>query len=190
MTFQFLCPQGHLLEGEENLAGGQLTCPLCQTLFIVPDPPSGAPHAQTPADAGGFPGISTGGETPQINLGGVGDAMQQTAAAAETAAAVEVPEPEPEPEEDPNRIVRVICPEGHELHTPMSMLGQDAMCPHCETQFQLRYEDTLEYKEEQEARRQKREEAFNQGALKWSIAAAVLVSIGLITMIVLAVVRN
>lgn len=47
MAFQFMCPQGHLLEGEESLAGTQLNCPQCQMLFIVPDPVPAAATAES-----------------------------------------------------------------------------------------------------------------------------------------------
>jgi hypothetical protein len=36
MPFQFLCPQGHLLEGVESQMGQQAQCPYCATLFIIP----------------------------------------------------------------------------------------------------------------------------------------------------------
>src|SRR6185295_8589581 len=36
MTFQFLCPQGHLLQGEEAHMGMQCQCPQCGTAFIIP----------------------------------------------------------------------------------------------------------------------------------------------------------
>lgn len=36
--FQFQCPQGHLLEGEESQAGETINCPLCGILFIIPNP--------------------------------------------------------------------------------------------------------------------------------------------------------
>jgi len=38
MAFQFLCPQGHLLQGEEWQAGQQSICPICQSLFVIPSP--------------------------------------------------------------------------------------------------------------------------------------------------------
>lgn len=38
MAFQFQCPQGHLLEGEESQAGQAINCPVCTMLFIIPDP--------------------------------------------------------------------------------------------------------------------------------------------------------
>ncbi len=36
--FQFQCPQGHLLEGDESQAGDTINCPLCGILFIIPAP--------------------------------------------------------------------------------------------------------------------------------------------------------
>ena len=45
MGFQFQCPQGHLLEGEESQAGQQCHCPTCGMLFIIPHPVA-APVAQ------------------------------------------------------------------------------------------------------------------------------------------------
>lgn len=55
MPFQFLCPQGHLLEGDEAQAGQQAQCPYCGTVFVVPQPiPATPPNpyaAQPPAPA-------------------------------------------------------------------------------------------------------------------------------------------
>lgn len=38
MSFQFQCPQGHLLEGDVSQAGQQCNCPMCGMLFIIPEP--------------------------------------------------------------------------------------------------------------------------------------------------------
>lgn len=44
MSFQFQCPQGHLLEGDESQAGQPCTCPMCGMLFLIPPPlPEPAP---------------------------------------------------------------------------------------------------------------------------------------------------
>jgi uncharacterized membrane protein YvbJ len=64
----------------------------------------------------------------------------------------------------------------------MDMIGQDAMCPECGSQFRLRYEDSLEYAEEKRAAQAKRDEAFNKAALKWSIIAAVVVFLAIVIM--------
>jgi rubredoxin len=38
MSFQFECPNGHLLEGTPDQAGQQCNCPTCGMLFIIPEP--------------------------------------------------------------------------------------------------------------------------------------------------------
>jgi hypothetical protein len=90
----------------------------------------------------------------------------------------------PEPE-DP-KIVRILCPNNHELHTPLDMVGQDAMCPQCNVQFRLRYEDSLEYKEEKKKAQARREQRFSNAALKWAIVAATIVVLSIILMIAIS----
>jgi len=107
-----------------------------------------------------------------------------TAEVAAPAAAPEEPKPEPAPETQVPRVVRIPCPQGHELQTPMDMVQQDVLCPICGTQFQLRYEDSLEFKEEQAELRRRKAERVNQVALKWSIGAAVVVVLGIIGMLI------
>ncbi len=48
MSFQFQCPQGHLLEGEESQAGQAIPCPVCNTLFYIPSPHPPAEHVAEP----------------------------------------------------------------------------------------------------------------------------------------------
>ena len=80
----------------------------------------------------------------------------------------------------------MICPSGHELETPREMLGQDALCPFCQVQFPLRYEDSVEYREQQAKTRALRNQQLSQLWLRWSIVAAVLVFLGLMGMIAVA----
>ena len=187
MSFQFTCPQGHLLEGDPAHAGMQSQCPLCGSLFIIPQPPAvdpyGAVAPQWTAGAGDVaPGVP-GEAFPQLNVD-----LPNPGLPAEPAAGplvVDAPDAGP-PEEDPNRIVHIRCPNGHELETPMSMVGSDAMCPHCEAQFQLRYEDSLEYQDQKIKEREQRDAAFGRKALQWAIVMAALVIIGLLVMIVVS----
>jgi len=59
MAFQFLCPQGHLLQGDESQAGQQCTCPYCQTLFLIPDVPTPpAPDAPSPMQGPAGPSVA------------------------------------------------------------------------------------------------------------------------------------
>ena len=48
MPFQFCCPQGHVLQGDESQVGQLFHCPMCGSNFLVPPPEMG------PAAAGGY----------------------------------------------------------------------------------------------------------------------------------------
>lgn len=52
MSFQFECPNGHLLEGTPDQAGQQCHCPTCGMLFLIPEP-----IAPEPAEDPNFPAI-------------------------------------------------------------------------------------------------------------------------------------
>ena len=256
MPFQYMCPQGHLLEGHEAQMGQQTQCPICYTMMVVPVvPQQGAPM---PAQGGMYPGTGAPGmPTPgysgyPANPGYAPQGGMSAAGGWQPAPGMPIPgyghdpavmgfpghgpapgpylgqpmpvEPsfprvgvmpgfappaigpppeshfpavnEPEPpretipalqaEPEKPRIVRILCPNNHELHTPMDMVGQDAMCPQCNVQFRLRYEDSVEYKEEQKNAQRLREEKFGQVALNWAIVAAVIVVLGIIIMVVLS----
>src|SRR5256885_376278 len=172
MSFQFTCPQGHLLEGDPAHAGMQSQCPMCGTMFIIPQPPAIAPGE-------GFPGV----DPAETGLGGadmfsltnlcppLGPQQPAESAPHPVAPAVE----QAAPQEEPDPLVHILCPNGHELETPMSMVGTDAMCPHCQVAFRLRYEDSTEYREKKQKERERREAAFGKKALQFAIIAAVLI---------------
>jgi len=199
MPFQFMCPQGHLLEGHESQMGQQVQCPLCGTHLIVPVVgPSGAaapssPEYPQPPMPGVWPDVHPGAPQPygQPAPPEAPPVIEQFPVIQEPPASPPPPaaDPEPEPEEQEPKTVRILCPNGHELHTPMEMIGMQAACPECNAEFLLRYEDSLEYIEKKKAAREKRDQAFNEAALKWSIAAAVIVFVALVTMMVLASMR-
>lgn len=84
MPFNFLCPQGHWLTGDESQMGQQLQCPVCGSLFIVPvvqqSPPMGwlpgqvpqHPQAGGPAWGPGGPGaVPPAGVPLGVPLSGV-----------------------------------------------------------------------------------------------------------------------
>jgi hypothetical protein len=52
MSFQFECPNGHLLEGTPDQAGQQCNCPTCGMLFIIPDPVE-----EEQGETGPWPGV-------------------------------------------------------------------------------------------------------------------------------------
>jgi hypothetical protein len=146
---------------------------------IGPFPGNAAPTTPTSDPAAGMPVIKTEPE-PQN--------APAAAASSEPAGAAPAPTSPPEEKKEP-RIVRIPCPQGHELQTPMDMLNQEVLCPICNTQFHLRYEDSIDFKEEQAELRRRKAEQLNQAALKWSIIAAVVIVLAIITMIIYLAVR-
>lgn len=130
MPFQFYCPQGHLLEGHEQQMGTPGQCPMCGAMFVFPVLGGGAPPGMPPAH-GGYPG------GPAAPGGGFA-----------------APEPEPPPEP---RLFRIVCPKGHQVQTPEEMLGTKAQCPYCNAVIDLKYENSVEHKEEQDRVRRRQE---------------------------------
>jgi hypothetical protein len=212
MAFQFLCPQGHLLQGDESQAGQQCKCPYCESLFLVPQPLVAAPVEPAEPEPTPPPGLFGDAAPPSLGAGGAPDFSwaQQPAPGYE-------PQPGPPPQEQAGgfpgirvdadvagggsggpsvadlpggaQIVHVICPSGHELETPREMLGQDALCPYCQVQFRLRFEDSTEYRRQKEEERELREIKAGKAWLQWSIAAAVVVIFGIILMIVVVMAK-
>lgn len=54
MSFQFECPNGHLLEGTPDQAGQQCHCPTCGMLFLIPEPVAEEVEAEA---VGGWPDV-------------------------------------------------------------------------------------------------------------------------------------
>lgn len=172
MAFQFLCPQGHLLQGEESQAGQKCKCPYCSVEFMVP-PPSGVveQQPQSPEQPAAEEAWAAEQETfPAMGPQAEGDVVGQLGL----------------PGASQTNVVHVICPNGHQLETPRDMLGQEAMCPFCQSQFRLRFEDSVEGREEKARRRAKQEEKLAKAWLNWTIGIAFVVVVGVITMIAMA----
>ena len=205
MAFRFLCPQGHELQGDESQAGQQCKCPYCESLFVVPQPLAPAPMEPAEPEPTPPPGMFGDAAPPTPAPGGAPDFSwaEQPAPGYE-----QQPGPEPQdqaggfpgiqvgPDAGPGgpsiaelpggaQIVHILCPSGHELETPREMLGQDALCPYCQVQFRLRFEDSIEYRRQVEEERELREMKSGKAWMHWSIAAAVVVIFGIILMIVI-----
>ncbi len=161
MAFQFQCPQGHLLEGDETQAGQQCNCPTCGMLFIIPQPIGAAAGSSEQPAGGRF-----------AHLGEAGTSAAPTAA---------LPAAPPEP-----KVLHIPCPNGHELETPLEMLDQEVLCPQCNAQFKLRRKDSIEYKKKKELQETLRLERVGSLWLNWAIVAIVFVVILFIALIVMS----
>jgi rubredoxin len=173
MAFQFQCPQGHLLSGDESQAGQQCHCPTCGMLFIIPQPLSAPSGGASEAALGGrFAGINivanTGSEVPSF---GPGESSAPTVTA------------EPEAPAEPE-LLHIPCPNGHELETPLDMLDQDVLCPQCNAQFRLKRKNSVEYKKKKELEENIRLEKIGGLWLTWAIVAVVVVVVGLLGLII------
>jgi acetyl-CoA carboxylase beta subunit len=83
-------------------------------------------------------------------------------------------------------VYHIPCPKGHVLDVREDLLGQQVVCPTCNTFFVLRATDSIEYRREQKRRRQLADERRAESWLKVAIWAAVIVGFSFIVMIVLA----
>lgn len=169
MTFQFLCPQGHLLQGEESHMGMQCQCPQCGVNFIIPVIEGAQlPHVETPAEAS---------PTPQIDLPPLSaDALDEAGGASGGSSGLDALDAQIDAGDldeaiEAETLLHIPCPNGHELEVPFDMVGQRALCPHCNVEFRLREEKSVEYIRQQEALDRKRAEFWFRLAI---IAAAVV----------------
>jgi hypothetical protein len=196
MTFQFLCPQGHLLQGEEAHMGMQCQCPQCGVAFIIPTITPAAAPAPSVAPA---PAASNGSslelvpiedddkparhqpvrqeitelEVPSIEL----SALEAFDDGGRRGTELDIGELEDEAGES---LLHIPCPNGHMLDVPAGMVGTRAMCPHCRAEFRLKRERSVEYQREQEIIDAKRAKFW----FKLAIVAAGVVGVILVFMII------
>jgi hypothetical protein len=143
---------------------------MCGMLFIIPAPIA-APVAAAPGPFhfGGAPTSSYG----PVNAYPGAEAPQPQV------------QPQPAAPAEPE-LLHIPCPNGHELETPVDMLDQEVLCPECQAQFILRRKNSVEFIKHQEELARIRDAKLNNLALKWAIAAAVLVGLGLIALVVMS----
>lgn len=149
MTFQFLCPQGHLLQGEEAHMGMQCQCPQCGVAFIIPTidgPAPSGPSASPASQSLELAPIDDGDEfVEEPRVEAQRPARQRPAEPEPTVDLAEIAAAELGTTIRDEPMLHIPCPNGHELETPMDMVGQRAQCPHCGVEFKLRREKSIEY---------------------------------------------
>ncbi len=168
--FQFSCPQGHWLQGDESQAGQTCQCPVCGQLFIIPAP-------AVPAVVAWHPGMPN--PDPQPSAPQPGPTSEQQPAAASQ------PQPQKPAVEQPAPLLHIPCPNGHELEVPREMLDEDVLCPHCQAEFHLRERDSIEYKHKRQLQEEQRLARMNKLWFGGAIAIAVVVVLFLVVLILL-----
>ena len=209
MAFQFLCPQGHLLEGDEAHMGMACQCPQCGMTFIIPTIQARAPAASepdwaaedytSPPDAPFEQFAELQATTPQFENFAVEEPASQidppAAKAEKSAAKTEKPAVQDLLEEmDPragdvvsmgaleDAVLHIPCPNGHELEAPVEMIGHRVLCPHCSVQFRLHREDSIEYQQHQEILDRARARFWS----RWALIIGILIGLGMLAMIIMA----
>ena len=180
MPFEFLCPNGHLLQAEESAVGQQCECPECAVPMLIPSPSAPDPAPSAAGEASGASsdhGASNqAAASPALRRGPDFSALGEAPSDHDPAVA-EMPLQPPE-------VLHIPCPNGHVLETPEEMVGEEALCPFCNTQFKLRYNASLEHLRQQEEEEERRERRAARAWLHWSIAAAAVVLLGVILLFV------
>jgi DNA-directed RNA polymerase subunit M/transcription elongation factor TFIIS len=181
MAFQFQCPHcQNILQGEESQAGLQCQCPICSKPFIIPHavaPQVAAPQA-SPAlpEACASPGLpethdDRSSEPPSPRPFPLIDTRGRPSGSPATPPVPPVAFEAKDPD-----ILHIPCPECKQvLETPVEMLDQDVMCPHCQAQFRLRRRDSQEYKRKKAQELQLKEHKAGRAWLNWAIVAVILV---------------
>ena len=137
MRFPFLCPQGHVLEGESAESGLETKCPQCGVAFYVPD-------YEPPREV--FPSASSQATQQPEKLAGMTDLLDELGGGAASSAA---PDQLMSGGDLSSGVVHIPCPNGHELETPFEMLGLEAYCPYCGDKFRLKEQNSVEYQRQQ-----------------------------------------
>ena len=205
MAFDFHCPQGHLLRGEESQSGQQFKCPYCESEFLVPNSPelpqAVAPPTPPPAGPTGrfdFLQPEEYGEEEEEGEMAVEPPLappgQQQEIFADDGTGAGLGDALPDPEapfglfdQQEERLFHILCPGGHELETTREMFGQHMACPWCQAEFLIRYQDTQEGRQKEAQRQQIRDQKTGATWLNWAIVMAVVVVAGLIALIATAV---
>jgi len=83
-----------------------------------------------------------------------------------------------------SELLHIPCPQCKKvLETPVEMLHQDVVCPHCQTPFSLHLRDSVEYRKKKERQQRVKERRTNYGWLFGGIAVVALVIIFLVYLI-------
>jgi len=122
MSFEFYCPEGHLLEGDDEQLGTQGRCPLCGTLFMFPKTTLMARQMRSKEQK---PAVDRDVEEPKLS-----EIVAPRLGAAEP--------------EGP-RIIKVLCPRNHIVDTLEELLGHDLTCPRCRVRFTPTTERSVTY---------------------------------------------
>jgi len=208
MPFQFRCPQGHLLEGENEDIGQIVNCPICGVTTPIQPPvnPTSTPqhYHQVPVanvTATAPPVIEPEPETfPDVTADGSREkAKNEFAVDTDNSQSDLAEQDNNQAEQDGNDTpdfesgnanqdeLQIPCPNGHILHATRDWLNEEVICPICEEQFELKERNSLEAIEKREVLSEKRKEKQERIFLYWGIGIMV---IGIVSVIIFIIIYN
>jgi uncharacterized Zn-finger protein len=200
MSFQFQCPQGHLLEAEETDVGKTCLCPYCGLTLAIPTPVgivSSAPPTVMPATPppavpvvdpllGSVPCPTVkAAPLPSPEVGGRRPAPLEASGEELGFGAEEMRETEAVNAKGKEELFHIACPNGHELEVPREMLDQTALCPYCNSKFTLRECESLEYQRKKVIREEQEERSISNTWLNWVVGISVVVMLFLLVLVLL-----
>ncbi len=179
MTFQFRCPNGHLLEAEDHDIGQVVHCPVCATAMTIPPNPAAPPVAapvspayvapeavyDEPEEVEAFPDVTGEDELAESEF--------QVDTGDESRDDSDVPNFDGEMENKDE--LHIACPNGHVLVVTRDLLQEEAICPHCNAEFELLERNSVEAKQKRAIQAERRAEKTERVFLYWGIGVAVLV---------------
>jgi hypothetical protein len=80
----------------------------------------------------------------------------------------------------PPKMLHIRCPSGHVVKAPSDLLGKLGRCPACKKTFELRYENSLEFKRRTEKILRRDENEASRAWLGWVFVGAFLVFVALV----------
>ena len=200
MSFQFQCPQGHLLEAEETDVGKTCLCPYCGLTLAIPTPVgivSSAPPTVMPATPPPavpvvdpllgpvpYPTVNTAPVPPPV-VGRRRRAPLEASGEELGFGAEEMRETEAVNAKGKEELFHIACPNGHELEVPREMLDQTARCPYCNSKFTLRECESLEYQRKKVIREEQEERSISNTWLNWVVGISVVVMLFLLVLLLL-----
>ena len=207
MAIEFHCPNGHILEVDDEHAGVQIRCPACDVKCLVPPKPAPAPPA--PAGAPAPPALPVEDDVPMISPRKVKrqrSGRRRGVATRKQPLDVEVPVAEEQVvvEEPTSPAVDVgggIGAENREtlhieckkceqlLEVANDMLGQKLACPACGTAFLAELKRTVEFLREKQIKEDRQERQLSTRWLYTAVFVGIFAVIGLIIMIAWSVSR-
>ena len=179
MTFQFRCPNGHLLEAEDHDIGQVVHCPVCATAMAIPPNPAGPPMAAPVSPAYVAPeAVYDEPEEVEAFLDVTGEdelaeSEFQVDTGDESRDDSDVPNFDGEMENKDE--LHIACPNGHVLVVTRDLLQEEAICPHCNAEFELLERNSVEAKQKRAIQAERRAEKTERVFLYWGIGVAVLV---------------